>query len=69
VGIGFFIWDAWNSSMISEIILALIYVGIVGFLLDRLMAYIAKLSCTRRKSNRVCGKKFFRWGQGVGSFF
>jgi nitrate/nitrite transport system permease protein len=29
--------------MISEIILALIYVGIVGFLLDRLMAYIAKL--------------------------
>jgi ABC-type nitrate/sulfonate/bicarbonate transport system permease component len=23
VGIGFFIWDAWNSSHISEIILAL----------------------------------------------
>jgi nitrate/nitrite transport system permease protein len=35
VGIGFFIWDAWNSSLISEIILALIYVGIVGLLLDR----------------------------------
>jgi nitrate/nitrite transport system permease protein len=48
VGIGFFIWDAWNSSMISEIILALIYVGIVGFLLDRLMAYIAKFSCPQR---------------------
>jgi nitrate/nitrite transport system permease protein len=30
VGIGFFIWDAWNSSLISEIILALIYVGLVG---------------------------------------
>lgn len=43
VGIGFFIWDAWNSSRISEIILALIYVGIVGFLLDRLMASIAGL--------------------------
>jgi nitrate/nitrite transport system permease protein len=27
VGIGFFIWDAWNSSHISEIILALVYVG------------------------------------------
>ncbi|MCX7318102.1 MAG: nitrate ABC transporter permease, partial [Hyphomicrobiales bacterium] len=27
VGIGFFIWDAWNSSHISEIILALFYVG------------------------------------------
>ncbi len=40
VGIGFFIWDAWNSSMISDIVLALIYVGIVGFLLDRLVAFI-----------------------------
>ncbi|RTL54644.1 MAG: nitrate ABC transporter, permease protein [Bradyrhizobiaceae bacterium] len=38
VGIGFFIWDAWNSSHISEIILALFYVGIVGFILDRLIA-------------------------------
>ncbi len=43
VGIGFFIWDAWNSSLMSEIILALIYVGIVGFLLDRLMAAISGL--------------------------
>ncbi len=31
------------GSRQTEIILALIYVGIVGFLLDRLMAYIAKL--------------------------
>ena len=37
VGIGFFIWDAWNSSLISDIIIALIYVGVVGFLLDRLI--------------------------------
>ncbi len=42
VGIGFFIWDAWNSSRISDIILALIYVGVVGYLLDRLIAFIAK---------------------------
>ena len=40
VGIGFFIWDAWNSSNISEIILALIYVGIVGYVLDRVVAFI-----------------------------
>jgi len=40
VGIGFFIWDAWNSSLISEIILALIYVGIVGFFLDRAVELI-----------------------------
>lgn len=40
VGIGFFIWDAWNSSLISDIILALIYVGIVGFVLDRMVALV-----------------------------
>lgn len=43
VGIGFFIWDAWNSSRMSDIILALIYVGIVGYLLDRAIASIAKV--------------------------
>jgi len=43
VGIGFFIWDAWNSSHISEIIIALIYVGIVGFILDRIVAGIASI--------------------------
>lgn len=43
VGIGFFIWDAWNSSHISEIIVALVYVGVVGFVLDRLVAAIGDL--------------------------
>lgn len=42
VGIGFFIWDAWNSSLMSEIILALVYVGLVGFALDRLIDFIGK---------------------------
>jgi nitrate/nitrite transport system permease protein len=40
VGIGFFIWDAWNSSRISDIIVALTYVGVVGFVLDRLVALL-----------------------------
>ena len=40
VGIGFFIWDAWNSSRISDIILALVYVGLVGFALDRIVGFI-----------------------------
>jgi nitrate/nitrite transport system permease protein len=42
VGIGFFIWDAWNSSRISDIILALFYVGLVGFALDRIVAFIGR---------------------------
>lgn len=41
VGIGFFIWDAYNSSLLSQIILALIYVGVVGLFLDRLVAFVA----------------------------
>ena len=40
VGIGFFIWDAWNSSRITDIIVALVYIGIVGFLLDKLIATV-----------------------------
>ena len=48
VGIGFFIWDAWNSSLMSEIILALVYVGLVGFLLDRVITVIG---------NRIAGRK------------
>lgn len=40
VGIGFFIWDAWNSSRLADIIVALGYIGITGFLLDRLVASI-----------------------------
>lgn len=43
VGIGFFIWDAWNSSHISEIILALFYVGIIGFVLDRMIAGLGRI--------------------------
>jgi nitrate/nitrite transport system permease protein len=43
VGIGFFIWDAWNSSHMSEIILALFYVGIIGFVLDRVIALLANI--------------------------
>jgi nitrate/nitrite transport system permease protein len=43
VGIGFFIWDAWNSSRLSDIVVALVYIGMVGFLLDRLVAGIARL--------------------------
>ena len=43
VGIGFFIWDAWNSSNLSDIIVALTYVGLVGFALDRAMALVGHL--------------------------
>ena len=43
VGIGFFIWDAWNSSRLPDIVVALIYIGVVGFVLDRVVAALGNL--------------------------
>ncbi len=40
VGIGFFIWDSYQNNYISDIILALVYIGSIGLILDKLMAWI-----------------------------
>lgn len=40
VGIGFFIWEAYQNNNVSEVILALIYIGVVGLLLDKLMGWV-----------------------------
>lgn len=42
VGIGSFIWDSYNAGKTSEIILAIVYVGIVGLLLDKVVFYLGK---------------------------
>jgi len=43
VGVGFFIWDQYNSSRISDIVVALVWVGLVGFCLDRAVAFAGHL--------------------------
>ncbi|MGQ0564342.1 MAG: nitrate ABC transporter permease [Gemmobacter sp.] len=43
VGIGFFIWDAWNSSRLTDIIVALVYIGVTGFVLDRLVGWLGRV--------------------------
>jgi nitrate/nitrite transport system permease protein len=43
VGIGFFIWDAWNSSRLPDIVVALAYIGVVGFALDRIVGAVGAL--------------------------
>jgi bicarbonate transport system permease protein len=40
VGIGFFIWDAYQNNYIPDIILALVYIGGVGLILDRFVGWI-----------------------------
>ncbi|KEF41489.1 MAG: bicarbonate transporter permease [Cyanobium sp. CACIAM 14] len=45
-GIGFFIWDAYNAggdTCTSQIILAIVVIGLVGLALDRLVASIGNL--------------------------
>jgi nitrate/nitrite transport system permease protein len=44
VGIGFFIWDAWNSSRLPDIVVALFYIGVIGFVLDRLVAFVGQIA-------------------------
>jgi nitrate/nitrite transport system permease protein len=43
VGVGFFIWDQYNSSRISDIVVALVWVGLVGFALDRAVALLGRI--------------------------
>ena len=40
VGIGFFIWEAYQNNYISEVILALVYIGTVGLVLDSAMGWL-----------------------------
>jgi len=43
-GIGFFVWDTYNTGEISLVILSLFVIGIVGLLLDQFVAVIEHLA-------------------------
>jgi nitrate/nitrite transport system permease protein len=43
VGVGFFIWDQYNSGRISDIVVALAWVGLTGFFLDRIVALVGRI--------------------------
>ncbi|GAA4413232.1 nitrate ABC transporter permease [Nibrella viscosa] len=36
IGIGFFVWDSWNGLSLEKILSAILIIGIVGLLLDKL---------------------------------
>ena len=42
-GVGFFIWDSYNSSLLTDTIVALAWIGLVGFTLDRIVSLIGRL--------------------------
>ena len=39
-GIGFFIWDANQNGYVSDIVLGVIWIGAIGLILDRFMAWL-----------------------------
>lgn len=42
-GIGYFVWNEWNNLSIANIISAILFIGLIGMLLDTLLARMAKL--------------------------
>ena len=38
-GIGFFVWDSWNALSLEKVISAILIIGIVGLLFDRIFTY------------------------------
>jgi nitrate/nitrite transport system permease protein len=42
VGIGFWMWDEWNSLNVPHIIIAIVVIGVVGLLLEQALVAIAK---------------------------
>ena len=42
-GIGYFVWNEWNNLSITNVINAILLIGIVGMILDQILAYCAKL--------------------------
>lgn len=41
-GIGYFVWNEWNNLSISNIIIAILFIGLVGMLLDAILARLTK---------------------------
>jgi nitrate/nitrite transport system permease protein len=42
VGIGFWVWDEWNSLNVPHIIIAIVTIGVVGLLLEQALVAIAR---------------------------
>jgi len=41
-GIGYFVWNEWNNLSITNVIIAILLIGLVGMLLDQLLARAAR---------------------------
>ena len=42
-GIGYFVWNEWNNLSITNVITAILVIGLVGMLLDQVLARATRL--------------------------
>ena len=42
-GIGYFVWNEWNNLSITNVIIAILVIGLVGMLLDQVLAQATRL--------------------------
>ena len=42
-GIGYFVWNEWNNLSIANVITAILVIGLVGMVLDQMLARVARL--------------------------
>jgi nitrate/nitrite transport system permease protein len=42
-GIGYFVWNEWNNLSITNVITAILFIGVIGMLLDLLMASLQSM--------------------------
>ena len=42
-GIGYFVWNEWNNLSITNVITAILVIGVVGMILDQILARAARM--------------------------
>jgi nitrate/nitrite transport system permease protein len=42
-GIGYFVWNEWNNLSITNVIIAILVIGLVGMVLDQMLARLTRL--------------------------
>jgi nitrate/nitrite transport system permease protein len=42
-GIGYFVWNEWNNLSITNVIIAILLIGVVGMVLDQILARVSRL--------------------------
>ena len=43
LGIGYFVWNEWNNLSITNVIIAILVIGLVGMLLDQILARFTRM--------------------------